>query len=82
MEERIIFEVRDNGIGIAPADQQRIFEKFFRATRRGFQHDRGTGLGLTIVKSIAEHHGGRVWLESQLGRGSVFYLEIPINQTE
>jgi signal transduction histidine kinase len=82
MEERIIFEVRDSGIGIAPADQQRIFEKFFRATRRGFQHDRGTGLGLTIVKSIAEHHGGRVWLESQLGRGSVFYLEVPINQTE
>jgi PAS domain S-box-containing protein len=78
MDDRVIFEVRDTGIGIAPADQQRLFEKFFRAARRGFDRDRGTGLGLTIVKSIAERHGGRVWLESQLGRGSVFYFEIPI----
>lgn len=81
MEERIIFEVRDTGIGIAPADQQRIFEKFYRAARRGVHRDRGTGLGLTIVKSIAERHGGRVWLESQLGRGSVFFLEIPVSQS-
>jgi len=81
MEEKIIFEVRDTGIGIAPADQQRLFEKFYRVTRRGVQHDRGTGLGLTIVKSIAERHGGRVWLESQLGRGSTFFLEIPVRPT-
>jgi PAS domain S-box-containing protein len=81
MEDKIIFEVRDTGIGIAPADQQRLFEKFYRATRRGVHRDRGTGLGLTIVKSIAERHGGRVWLESQLGRGSVFFLEIPVSQT-
>lgn len=81
-EDRIIFEVRDSGIGIAPADQPRIFEKFFRAGRRGLQQDKGTGLGLTIVKSIAERHGGRVWLESQLGKGSVFFLEIPRNQPD
>jgi signal transduction histidine kinase len=81
-EDRIIFEVRDSGIGIAPADQPRIFEKFFRAGRRGLQHDKGTGLGLTIVKSIAERHGGRVWLESQLGKGSIFFLEIPRNQPD
>jgi two-component system phosphate regulon sensor histidine kinase PhoR len=78
--ERIIFEVRDNGIGIAPADQQRLFEKFYRAARRGPLRDHGTGLGLTIVKSIAERHGGRVWLESNLGKGSIFYLEIPVQQ--
>ena len=81
MEDMIIFEVRDTGIGIAPADQQRIFEKFYRAAGRGVHRDRGTGLGLTIAKSIAERHGGRVWLESQLGRGSVFFLEIPMSQT-
>ncbi len=78
--ERVVFEVRDNGIGIAPADQQRLFEKFYRAARRGPLRDHGTGLGLTIVKSIAERHGGRVWLESNLGKGSVFYLEIPVHQ--
>jgi signal transduction histidine kinase len=82
MEDRIIFEVRDSGIGIAPADQPRLFEKFYRAGRRGLQQDKGTGLGLTIVKSIAERHGGRVWLESQLGKGSVFFFEIPRNQTD
>ncbi len=73
----ILFSVQDNGIGIAPIDQPRLFEKFYRGGQRDANQISGSGLGLAIVKSIAERHGGRVWLESVLGKGSKFYLEIP-----
>ena len=76
----VVFEVIDNGIGISPVDQPRLFEKFYRGAQHGSKELRGTGLGLAIVKSIAERHGGRVWAESQLGKGSTFYLAIPIRQ--
>ncbi len=75
--QSVVFSVRDNGIGIAPLDLPRLFEKFYRSGRREAYQQRGTGLGLAIVKSIAERHKGRVWVESQLGRGSTFYFEIP-----
>lgn len=75
--QSVVFEVLDNGIGIAPLDLPRLFEKFYRSGRREAYQQRGTGLGLAIVKSIAERHKGRVWVESQLGRGSTFYFEIP-----
>jgi PAS domain S-box-containing protein len=74
----ILFTIHDTGIGIAPLDQPRLFEKFYRGGQREALQQRGTGLGLAIVKSIAEKHGGKVWLESQLGKGSTFYLEIPM----
>ncbi len=74
----IIFEINDTGIGIAPIDLPRLFEKFYRSGRREAYQQRGTGLGLAIVKSIVERHHGRVWVESQLGKGSTFYLEIPL----
>jgi signal transduction histidine kinase/HAMP domain-containing protein len=70
--------VQDSGMGIAPADQARLFEKFFRARRRESLKEKGSGLGLAIVKSIAEQHGGRVTVESRLGSGSTFVLEVPI----
>ncbi len=80
--ETVVFEVHDTGIGVAPLDLPRIFEKFYRSRRReGFQL-RGTGLGLAIVKSIAERHKGRVGVESQLGRGSLFYFEVPYRQSQ
>jgi len=75
-----IFEVKDNGIGIAPLDLPHMFEKFYRSGRREAYQQRGTGLGLAIVKSIAELHNGKVWVESQLGKGSTFYIEIPFEQ--
>jgi PAS domain S-box-containing protein len=78
--DSVIFAVEDTGIGIAPVDIPRLFEKFFR----GAQHDgkklSGSGLGLAIVKSIALRHGGKVWVESLLGKGSTFYVSIPLRQ--
>lgn len=79
-QESLIFEVRDTGIGISPVDQPRLFEKFYRGARQGMKKQQGSGLGLAIVKSIAERHGGKVWVESQLGKGSTFYLSLPVRQ--
>jgi len=79
---KIIFEVEDNGIGISPVDQQRLFEKFYRVESREKDKQGGTGLGLAIVKSIAEQHGGDAWIKSELGAGSTFSLAIPIRQPE
>lgn len=76
----MVFEVEDNGSGISPMDLPRLFERFYRGAQPQGKDQRGTGLGLAIVKSIAEKHGGQVWAESQLGKGSVFYLSIPLRQ--
>ncbi len=76
-QDQVIFEVHDTGIGISPIDLPRLFEKFYRSGRREAYKERGTGLGLAIVKSIVERHNGKVWVESKLGRGSVFFISIP-----
>lgn len=78
--DQVRIKVADTGIGVAPIDQVRLFEKFFRVKRRGMESDHGTGLGLAIVKSIAERHHGQVGVESQLGRGSTFTIQIPLRQ--
>jgi len=74
----LLFEVEDTGIGIPPEDLGRLFEKFYRGKQREARAQQGTGLGLAIVRSIAERHGGRVWVESEVGKGSTFYLQIPL----
>jgi PAS domain S-box-containing protein len=76
----MIFRVHDNGIGISPMDQQHLFEKFNRLTQKSSEDKRGSGLGLAIVKSIADRHGGSVKVKSQLGKGSTFFLELPLRQ--
>ncbi len=76
----LTFAVQDSGIGIPEGDLPRLFEKFYRGTNREALTQRGTGLGLAIVKSIAERHGGKVWVESELGQGSIFHLQIPLEQ--
>jgi len=74
--------VADTGIGIAPDEQMRLFEKFYR-TKRGNQSGvSGTGLGLAIVRSIAERHEGKVWVESKLNEGSTFYISLPLVMDE
>mgnify|MGYP002682145456 CR=1 FL=1 len=69
--------VTDQGIGIAEADQQRIFERFYRAHQARSRRTGGTGLGLAIVKHVAQRHDGEVRVWSQPGRGSTFTLRIP-----
>ncbi len=78
--DALVFAVQDSGIGISENDQKRLFEKFYRGTNREALMQRGTGLGLAIVKSIAERHGGKVWVESEAGQGSIFFLQIPLTQ--
>jgi signal transduction histidine kinase len=80
--ESVVFEIQDTGIGIAPSDLPRLFEKFYRARQREARAQHGSGLGLAIVRSIAEQHGGKVWVESELGKGSTFYLQIPLKQKQ
>jgi signal transduction histidine kinase/HAMP domain-containing protein len=76
------YEVRDTGIGIAPLDLPHVFEKFYRSGRREAYQQRGTGLGLAIVKSIVERHHGRIWVDSYLGKGSSFWMLVPLKQEE
>ncbi len=73
----VVVSVRDRGPGIAPADLDHLFEKFYRGYPPTAERAPGSGLGLAIVKSVADHHGGRVWCESAPGEGSTFYLALP-----
>ncbi len=69
--------VSDEGIGIPPADQERIFDRFHRVDNRLARQTPGTGLGLYLVRAVVEAHSGRVWVDSVPGQGSVFWLELP-----
>jgi len=71
-------DVMDSGIGISPADQKHLFEKFFRVKDPAVEQVTGTGLGLSIAKGIVEMHGGRIWVESELGAGSTFSFTLPM----
>ncbi|HRJ46319.1 MAG TPA: ATP-binding protein [Opitutaceae bacterium] len=73
----VVVCVRDNGPGIPPEDQPHIFERFYRVDKGRSREKGGTGLGLSIVKHIVQLHGGRVWVESQLGQGTAFYFSLP-----
>jgi signal transduction histidine kinase len=70
--------VADNGVGISAKDQERLFERFFRAESAAPPQASGAGLGLHITRSLVEMHGGRIWFESELGKGSTFHITFPI----
>lgn len=73
----VAISVSDTGIGIAKSEQERIFERFYRADAARSRESGGTGLGLAIVKHLVEAHGGRIRVESELGRGSTFHIFLP-----
>lgn len=75
--QEILFLIKDDGLGIPKEDLYRIFERFYRVDKGRSQELGGTGLGLSIVKHIVQAHGGRVWAESQVGKGSRFYFTLP-----
>ena len=76
-DAQIVVEVKDSGIGISQADQQRIFERFYRVDKSRSRAQGGSGLGLAIVRKIAEEHGGTVSVESTMGEGSTFRITLP-----
>ncbi len=73
---RLVFKIQDDGVGIEPESLQRIFERFYKIDRA--RSSGGTGLGLSIAKHLIESHGGRIWVESEVGKGSTFFFTLPV----
>lgn len=77
-ENALIFSVQDNGVGIPLELHDRIFDRFYRGNQAGIQHVSGTGLGLSLVKTVVENHQGKIWLESKPNSGTTFFVSVPI----
>jgi PAS domain S-box-containing protein len=76
----LVVSVADDGIGIAPQDQEQLFTRFYRVNNPAALRAGGTGLGLSITRSLVELHGGRIWYQSQPGSGSIFFFSLPAQQ--
>jgi len=76
-KKNVVFAVEDNGPGIAQKDLKHIFERFYRVDESRDRDLGGAGLGLAIARSYVEAHGGEIWVESQVGKGTIFYFSIP-----
>jgi PAS domain S-box-containing protein len=76
--DSVVVSVTDSGVGIDPKDHESVFEKFKQVGDTLTDKPKGTGLGLPICKEIIEHYGGKLWVESQLGRGSTFFFSLPL----
>jgi len=81
-ESEVVLTVSDTGIGIPKADQPRIFERFYRVDVARSREAGGTGLGLAIAKHLVEVHGGRLWVDSEVGQGSQFHFSVPLFNSE
>ncbi|MDX1605620.1 MAG: ATP-binding protein, partial [Candidatus Competibacterales bacterium] len=79
--DRARVRVRDNGPGIPPEQLERVFDRFHQVSDQQAGKPQGTGLGLTISQRIVEHHGGRIWAESE-SRGATFVVELPLDGEE
>lgn len=77
-KNEIVISVRDTGVGIAPQEQDKLFNRFSQILNPGEGKKPGTGLGLLIAKGIVETHGGKIWLESEPGKGSTFFFSLPL----
>jgi signal transduction histidine kinase/ligand-binding sensor domain-containing protein len=80
-DSEIVISVSDTGIGISAEDQPKVFEKFMQVGDTLTDKPKGTGLGLSICKEIVEHHGGRIWVESEIGKGSTFSFALPVKKS-
>lgn len=78
-QNEVTISVADQGVGIAPEHLNRLFEKYFRVESGLGRHVVGSGLGLPICHAIVESHGGRIWAESEVGKGTTLYFTIPLN---
>jgi signal transduction histidine kinase len=78
MADAVQVDVADTGIGVPEQDRDKIFNRFYRTSQTLVSEQSGTGLGLAIVKSLIELHGGKVWLQSEVGKGSVFSFTLPL----
>jgi signal transduction histidine kinase len=78
--DMIQIQVEDNGLGIAPEDQQKLFSQFFRSADEKIREASGTGLGLSISKNLIELQGGKIWFESEYRKGTSFYFTVPISK--
>jgi two-component system phosphate regulon sensor histidine kinase PhoR len=77
-DRMLVIEVRDTGVGIPKADLPRIFERFYKSDRARTRGRGGTGLGLAIARHIVETHGGQIWVKSKEGKGSSFFVSLPV----
>ena len=77
LEKSVLLSVYDNGIGIPKSIQPILFDKYTNAGRKGIDGEQSIGLGLWIVKSVTQAHGGRVWFETKERKGTKFFVEIP-----
>ncbi|MEQ1920432.1 MAG: GAF domain-containing sensor histidine kinase, partial [Elusimicrobiota bacterium] len=80
--EFVMVSVSDDGIGIPLEDREKVFERFYRAGNRSEVNAPGTGLGLAIAREVVDKHGGKIWLESELGKGTTFHFVIPASGRE
>ncbi len=80
--DRLMVEVGDTGIGIAPEHHELVFREFAQVDASASRRHHGTGLGLTIARKLVELHRGRIWVESDLGRGSRFFFTLPFRQPD
>ncbi len=72
--------MRDTGTGIAPQHLSRVFERFYRAAPERAAQLEGSGLGLSLARGIVKAHGGKIWLESELGKGTTVWVQLPLAQ--
>ncbi|MFH1283750.1 MAG: ATP-binding protein [bacterium] len=80
IDNNVIIEVKDTGIGMTQEDANKVFERFRQADGSSTRQYEGTGIGLTLAKEFTELHKGRIWIESELGKGSSFFVELPISK--